>query len=78
MPVPSRLGSLREFVVPFLTVLFASFIIIVLGDIPACAQTVLTPALSANTVPPVPNPCPRLQAGAVVTNPPALYSRMAY
>jgi FtsP/CotA-like multicopper oxidase with cupredoxin domain len=74
LPVPSLPIALRKFVVPPLTVLFASFMIIVLGDIPAYSQTVSTPAPGANPVPPVANPCPRFQAGGVVTNPPALYS----
>jgi hypothetical protein len=57
MPVLSRPFTARGFVAPLLSVSFASMII-VLGDIPADAQTVSTPTLSANPVPPVPNPCP--------------------
>ena len=62
-------------VVTLLSVLVAGFAVIALGEIPAYAQTVSTPPLSANPVAPVANPCPRFQAGSVVTNPPALRSR---
>jgi len=64
-----------KFVVPLLSVLFAGLAVTVPGEIPAYAQTVSAVTTSANPVLPVPNPCPRFQAGGVVANPPALYSQ---
>jgi FtsP/CotA-like multicopper oxidase with cupredoxin domain len=72
---PLRYVASGKFAFPLLNVLFASFMIIILGGIPAFAQTVSAPTPSANPVSPVPNPCPRFQQGGVVTNPPALYSQ---
>src|SRR6201984_505617 len=45
------------------------FVVIILSFIPPSAF-----AQSATPVAPVPNPCPRLAAGGVIHNPPALYS----
>jgi hypothetical protein len=38
----------------------------------------LWPTTSLTPVPPVSDPCPRFQAGSVVRNPPALFSRNGY
>jgi FtsP/CotA-like multicopper oxidase with cupredoxin domain len=62
-------------VVTLLSVLVAGFAVIALGETPAYGQTVSTPTIGANPVAPVANPCPRFQAGSVVTNPPALHSQ---
>src|SRR5215472_14787456 len=60
--------------VRLVSLLFATFTAIALEELPAYAQTVSAPALGANPVAPVPNPCPRFKAGSVVTEPPALFS----
>lgn len=69
-----RHSQLRKSIVPFLSVLFAGFAVVVPGAIPAYAQTV-TSVPGGTPVPPVPNPCPRFKAGSVVTAPPALFSQ---
>lgn len=72
---PGRRCALRKFVIPLLNVVLAGFAVTAPGGIRAYAQTVSAATPGANPVLPVPNPCPRSQAGAVVTNPPALYSQ---
>jgi FtsP/CotA-like multicopper oxidase with cupredoxin domain len=62
-------------VVRVVSVLFAGFTAIALGESPVYAQTVSAPTLGGNPVAPAPNPCPRFKAGSVVTEPPALYSQ---
>jgi FtsP/CotA-like multicopper oxidase with cupredoxin domain len=72
---PPRVFRLGKLVVPFLSVLFAGLAVTVAGEIPVYAQTVSAVTTGASPVLPVPNPCPRFQAGSVVTNSPALYSQ---
>lgn len=70
-----RVFALGKPVVPLLSVLFAGLALTVPGEIPAYAQTASAVTTGANPVSPVPNPCPRFQAGSVVTNPAALHSQ---
>ena len=48
--------------------------VLMLSQVSAFAQTTTTASSSPTPVAPVPNPCPRLAAGTVVHQPPALFS----
>ncbi len=49
-------------------------VVLLVSQASAFAQTTLTTSSSPTPVAPVPNPCPRLTAGTVVDQPPALFS----
>ncbi len=49
-------------------------VVLLVSQASAFAQTTLTTSSSPTPVAPVPNPCPRLTAGTVVHQPPALFS----
>ncbi len=49
-------------------------VVLLVSQASAFAQTTLTTSSSPTPIAPVPNPCPRLTAGTVVDQPPALFS----